>query len=64
MAAVAGEMWKYGDPENHDLKTALAAHHGVKPENIVVGEGIDGLLGLIVRLLIEPGMPVVTSLGA
>jgi histidinol-phosphate aminotransferase len=64
MAAVAGEMWKYCDPESHDLKTALAAHHGVKPRNIVVGEGIDGLLGLVVRLMIEPGMPVVTSLGA
>jgi histidinol-phosphate aminotransferase len=64
MAAVDGESWKYGDPENHDLKVALAAHHGVRPENIAVGEGIDGLLGLIVRLLIEPGMPVVTSLGA
>jgi histidinol-phosphate aminotransferase len=64
MAEVAGEMWKYCDPENHDLKAALAAHHGVKPENIVVGEGIDGLLGLVVRLMIEPGLPVVTSLGA
>ncbi len=32
--------------------------------NIAIGEGIDGLLGQIVRLVIEPGMPVVTSLGA
>ncbi len=31
---------------------------------MVVGEGIDGLLGLIVRLIVEPGTPVVTSLGA
>ena len=30
----------------------------------MVGEGIDGLLGLVVRLFIEPGTPVVTSLGA
>jgi histidinol-phosphate aminotransferase len=64
MAEKAGEMWKYCDPENHDLKAALAAHHGVGPQNVAVGEGIDGLLGLVVRLLIEPGMPVVTSLGA
>lgn len=54
----------YGDPENHDLKAALAAHHGCRPENIVVGEGIDGLLGYLARLMIEPGTPVVTSLGA
>lgn len=61
--AVAG-AWCYGDPENHDLKHALAKHHGVAPENIVVGEGVDGLLGLLVRMIIEPGDKVATSLGA
>lgn len=64
IAEVAGDVWKYADPENHDLKAALAAHLGVAPENITVGEGIDGLLGLVVRLFVEPGQPVVTSLGA
>ncbi len=64
MQAAAAEVWKYGDPEIHDLKHALAAHHGVRPENIVVGEGIDGLLGYLVRMLVRPGDPVVTSLGA
>ncbi len=61
--AAAEEAWLYGDPENHDLKIAIAAHNGVRPDNIVVGEGIDGLLGLTVRLFVEPGTPVVTSLG-
>ncbi len=60
----ASEIWMYGDPENHNLRHALAAHHGVTPENIVVGEGIDGLLGYLVRLLIGPGDAVVTSDGA
>ena len=60
----AGEVWMYGDPENHDLKKALAEHHGVPAENIVVGEGIDGLLGYLVRMLVEPGDKVVTSRGA
>jgi histidinol-phosphate aminotransferase len=64
LAEAAGEMWKYGDPENHDLKQALAARAGVPASNIIVGEGIDGLLGLIVRLFVEPGQAVVTSLGA
>jgi len=64
MQAAAAEAWMYGDPENHDLKAALAAHHGIAPENIVVGEGIDGLLGYLVRLLVGPGDPVVTSDGA
>jgi len=64
MAKAAAECWKYGDPENHDLKAALAQRHGVRPENIVVGEGIDTLFGYTVRMLVEPGTPVVTSLGA
>jgi histidinol-phosphate aminotransferase len=64
IAETADEMWKYCDPENHDLKLALAVHLGVAPANIAIGEGIDGLLGLIVRLFVEPGQAVVTSLGA
>ncbi len=64
MASAAADVWMYGDPENHDLRHALAAHHGVGPENIVVGEGIDGLLGYLVRMLVVPGDHVVTSLGA
>lgn len=64
MARAAAECWKYGDPENHELKEALAAIHGVRPENVVVGEGIDALLGYTVRLVVEPGTPVVSSLGA
>ena len=64
MARAAGEMWKYCDPENHDLKAALAAHLGIPQGNVVVGEGIDGLLGLIARMYLNPGAAVVSSLGA
>ncbi len=64
MARAAAEVWMYGDPENHDLRAALAAHHGVAPENVMVGEGIDGLLGYLVRLTVAPGDSVVTSRGA
>ncbi|WP_157015142.1 pyridoxal phosphate-dependent aminotransferase [Mesorhizobium xinjiangense] len=64
MRAAACEMWKYCDSECRELRRALAVHHGVKPDNIVVGEGIDGLLGLAVRLFAAPGANVVTSLGA
>jgi histidinol-phosphate aminotransferase len=64
MVRAAGDCWMYGDPENHDLKAALSAHHRVPPGNIVIGEGIDGLLGYLVRLLVAPGDAVVTSDGA
>lgn len=64
MQEAASGAWMYGDSESHDLRAALAAHHGVAPQNIIIGEGIDGLLGNLVRLLIAPGDAVVTSDGA
>ncbi|SLN55100.1 Histidinol-phosphate aminotransferase [Falsiruegeria litorea R37] len=64
MQKADADIWMYGDPENHDLRHALAAHHGISHENIVVGEGIDGLLGYLVRLFVGPGDAVVTSEGA
>ncbi|MCA0869586.1 pyridoxal phosphate-dependent aminotransferase [Seohaeicola saemankumensis] len=64
MQAAAQDIWMYGDAENHDLRHALADHHGIRPDNIMVGEGIDGLLGYLVRLMVGPGDAVVTSEGA
>jgi histidinol-phosphate aminotransferase len=64
MQAAASESWQYGDPENHDLKAAIAKAVGVAPENIACGGGIDGLLGIVVRLFINPGEAIATSLGA
>ena len=63
MAKAAADTWMYGDPESHDLRHALAQHHDIPAENIMVGEGIDALLGYLVRLIVGPGAPVVTSDG-
>ncbi len=64
MQEAASGAWTYGEPENYDLKQALATHHGVAPDNIVVGEGIDGLLGYLVRMFVSEGTNVITSDGA
>ena len=61
--SVARVSW-YGDPEAFELRTEIAARHGTGVDNVCVAGGIDELLGLTVRMVIEPGMPVVTSLGA
>src|SRR5690554_5285542 len=55
MQAQAADIWMYADPEAHDLRSALAAHHGCAPANIMIGEGIDGLLGYLVRLTVGAG---------
>ena len=64
MRAAAADAWCYGDPEAFELRAALAADRGCSEERIAVGAGIDGLLGLVVRVTVTPGTPVVTSLGA
>lgn len=63
MRDAAAGAWMYGDPKSHHLREALAALHGVEPTNLVVGEGIDGLLSYVAGLLVGPGDPVVTTLG-
>lgn len=64
MREAAAEAWMYADAQHHDLKAALAQTHGVPAANIAIGEGIDGLLGLMVRVLVPEGAAVVTSAGA
>ncbi len=64
-AAVRGRdcSW-YGDPESALLRERLAALHGVPVACIVVGPGIDTLLGNTVRLHLSAGDVAVTSAGA
>ncbi|WP_138469913.1 pyridoxal phosphate-dependent aminotransferase [Poseidonocella sp. HB161398] len=64
MEAEAAETWKYGDSSSKELRAALAAHLGVAEPHVLIGEGIDGLLGNLVRLTVGPGDTVVTSAGA
>ncbi|MDX2287857.1 MAG: pyridoxal phosphate-dependent aminotransferase [Hyphomicrobiaceae bacterium] len=64
MAEAAAANWMYADPENYDLRAALARMHGIGIEHVVIGEGCDGLLGLACKLVLEPGTAVVTSDGA
>lgn len=64
MARAAASGWKYGDPENHDLKAALAARLNVPATALTIGEGIDALLGYTVRLFAGQGDSVLTSDGA
>ena len=57
-------IWQYGDPASFDLRMALARHWDCGAENIVVGNGIDGLLCDLVRLTVTEGDCIVTSAGA
>lgn len=61
--AAQGVAW-YCDPEGYELRAELAAIHGVDIENVTLGAGIDDLLGLIVRMYMNPGDAVAASLGS
>lgn len=54
----------YGDPEGYLLRQRLAGELGVPSETIVLGSGIDELLSLCCRVLLEPGDCVVTTMGS
>ena len=64
MNKAMNSIWMYGDPENYDLKNAIAKKHNLSSKNILVGEGIDGILGYLVRMFIEKGDNVVTTDGS
>ena len=54
-AAAADSLRLYPDPEATELREALAAHHGVKPEQVFVGNGSDEVLAhAFVALLKQP----------
>jgi histidinol-phosphate aminotransferase len=66
VAAMTAELprlsW-YGDPESLDLRDALAGKHGCTASQIVVGAGIDDLMGLAVRAFVAPGEPALMARG-
>src|ERR1700723_813165 len=54
-AAAADTMRLYPDPEATELREALAAHHGVRPDQVFVGNGSDEVLAhAFVALLKQP----------
>ena len=61
--AAKGSAW-YCDPEGYELRAELADRHGGSIDNVALAAGIDDLLGLIVRMYMNPGDAVAASLGS
>lgn len=53
----------YPDPTACELRRALAIRHGVAEQNLVVGAGIDELIMLVTRAVLDPGTTTVASRG-
>jgi histidinol-phosphate aminotransferase len=63
MTAELNRLSWYGDPDSYALREALAARHTCSLENLMVGSGIDDLMGLVVRAFVEIGGTALASMG-
>ena len=55
-AAVAAELGRYPDGGGFALRAAIAAHHGVAPEQVTLGNGSNDVLDLVARVFLHPGV--------
>ncbi len=48
----------YPDPKSSRLRAAVARHHGLREENVLIGNGSDDILNLLVRVFGGPAAAV------
>jgi histidinol-phosphate aminotransferase len=58
ISASAAELRLYPDPEARELREALAAYHGVKPNQVFVGNGSDEVLAHAFAALLKHDRPL------
>ncbi len=59
IAAATDELSRYPDGNGFALKAALAARHGVGPEQLVLGNGSNDILELVAQAFLLPGQKTV-----
>lgn len=52
----------YPDPDQRELRKAVAKYIGASPDSIVLGAGSDELIDLILRLFLDPGDKVINCI--
>lgn len=55
------DVHRYPDMFAHQLKNSLCELYKLKPQNIILGNGSEGIMGYIVRAFLRPDEEVVTS---
>jgi len=58
-AKTLNNLHRYPDGAAHNLSAKLADRLGVKPENIVIGNGSDEVIALLAQALLQPGDEVI-----
>ncbi|MFW6304040.1 MAG: histidinol-phosphate transaminase [Candidatus Sumerlaeota bacterium] len=57
-AATGERLRLYPNPSSESLRRALAAYHAVDPDQVLLGNGSDEILRLLVHAFIDPGMSI------
>lgn len=55
------DVHRYPDMFAHQLKNSLCELYNLKPQNIILGNGSEGIMGYICRAFLQPDEEVVTS---
>lgn len=64
MKEMTNALWsvhRYPDVRAYDLKQALSRHYNLKEENIVLGNGSEGIMAYILRAFVMPQDEIVTA---
>jgi len=59
--AAAAEVNLYPDNDSSELRWALSNRHNLPPEQIFLGDGSLGILDILARTLLAPGLNLITS---
>jgi histidinol-phosphate aminotransferase len=54
------ELHRYPDMSSYELKSALSELYNLKPENIILGNGSEGIMAYIARAFLGPDTEVLT----
>ncbi len=55
------DIWLYPDGNGHELKAAIARHHGVSMDQVTLGNGSNDLLVLLAEAFLSPQVSAVIS---
>lgn len=61
MQRALADVWLYPDGNGHDLKHAIARHHGVDPAQVTLGNGSNDILVLLAEAFLTPRSSAVVS---
>lgn len=54
-----GKLNRYPDGSGHDLVQKISKHLGLLPQNVVLGNGSDDIIGMLVCAFLQPGDEVI-----